>query len=208
MEGTLTFANMTWAGGARYVDKILGMGSRAGSGRSCLFVGTNLAFVAPSPNYVVSLDSDGAVVPDFAAADNYVLKFVDAGVLTGYDPAKWTVETNLLVLPVAPIVPFVLTNFGGKLFVTYTGAPETNSANGQVWNSYSNGNWSTAACWTNNAIPVSGVTPVLEFPSSTVLPGWAMPITFSGYTAGRAALANFPADGRREARLITKAPFP
>lgn len=163
LQGILNVTNTTWAGGGKFVDKISFMGSRAGEGRALLNVGTQLTFVASTPNYLIALDSDGHVITDFDPAENYVLKPVQAGLLTGYDPATITVLTNDFLLGATPTKPWIVTNFAGKIFVTYTGTPEDDSANGQTWANTSNGNWSVASNWTNNNSATSGVGVILEF---------------------------------------------
>ena len=160
--GTLTVggSNLTWAGGGVYDCEITNVNLGYGSGWDILNVSRQLVFAGSSPNFVVKMDSRGAVVSGFDPTMNYVLKILTYGSVMNYDASKIAVDASSAFQPSGYV--WRMTNFNNSLWLAYDGTSPSGDAT-LVWKVPSNGNWSVNGNWVSGATASSSSANILNF---------------------------------------------
>jgi autotransporter-associated beta strand protein len=165
--GLLTTSNLNWFGGATFACALSDFKSAPGTGWGLLNVSTQLALLPDDAgnNYIIRLDSLGSNAANFNPGQDYNLRIVSAGLVSGFNPAKFTIATNALWTDSAGTGTWNVTNVSSTLYVIYrAGLPAP--AGGYVWDPAQVGLWSTAANWQGGVAPMAGGDPTntLEFP--------------------------------------------
>ncbi|MEI7437795.1 MAG: hypothetical protein WCL16_13405, partial [bacterium] len=145
--GTLTIggSNLTWNAGATYIVGISNFAGNAGVAYDTLNVSSQLTLVANagSSSLVIRVSSMGTLAANFSANASYNLLVASNAVLTGFDPTKFTVNTNDFLNPSAGTWGVMSLNNG--LYVTYSPSAETSLA--YTWAAPTNGNWTVGGNW-------------------------------------------------------------
>jgi len=164
--GTLTIggSNLTWNAGATYIVGISNFAGNAGVAYDTLNVSSQLTLVANagSSSLVIRVSSMGTLAANFSANASYNLLVASNAVLTGFDPTKFTVNTNDFLNPTAG--SWAVMTLNNNLYVTYRPTVEASLSN--TWAAPTNGNWTVDGNW------VGGLAPSVSSPG--------MRLTFGG----------------------------
>ena len=152
-------SNLTWCGGGTLVCEIADFQSAPGVGWDVVNVSSQLTLTAGGPVQVVKLDSMGINAANFATNADYNLLIATAMNLTGFGGGRPTLDVSAFSNAFTGV--WGLSVVANNLYLTYRGAPTYAASN--VWDHTKSGGWNTSGNWTNNAVPQSGASTILEF---------------------------------------------
>ncbi len=150
--GTLSLNNFNWVGGGIYQFQLSNFNAGAGNGWDLLNISGTLTNVnGAAAKYVIRMDSLGynASQANFISTNDYAIKIANFGTGIGFNAGQFTIDQSAWQIGGSWNV---ITNNGG-IYLTFSGITINPNF---AWTDGSNGVWTSARNWTNNAAPGAG----------------------------------------------------